>query len=233
MHPGAALRIAYEAEEGFSAALSLASLPQSQIDVAAQASLASDSSFIDATLRPRVRAHRVGTAELAYRGSRAGVWASSSWEHPLDAAPLAGDWMTDAQNPAWIGAVGAHWQAIRALELAASQIWINESSSVSAASTTPSMSLDLPSRFSFTHAFRLGANLRFGPRWGGEFQWVRDFASRGHQLSASLGYGNLASGVEHWRAQVGTDFFWGDFTDTGVGRYVGNDRIRGSLTYAF
>jgi hypothetical protein len=231
--PGAALSVRYGKEQGPWASLQYGLMPMHQLDLAVDAGLALNggNDIIEATVYPRVLFQHLVTLEGGYHASDFAVWASSTGEAPLQQAAPA-DWSLNDIGPAAIVSAGAELKIQtplsehRDLSLSGSILIVQEDKAPVA---DGQLSLDLPSRFPFTRAAQFDVRWQASPKLLTDVKWITDIAQASRLISADVNW--LPKGP--WILGVGADLISSDTGQGLIGQYVGDDRVRLKVAYAF
>ncbi len=143
-------------------------------------------------------------------------------------------------GPALLAAVGGEIRIDRLFALSASYLDVEEDKPPMQTDTIP---LNLPSRFEYSSAFQIEGKWTGIPRVLSAVRWVYDLDGSSSLLSLDLTYEPsirksgplraLFGGEGTWTVGVGADLISSMGGSGFIGQYVGNDRVRGRVSYAF
>lgn len=224
MNPGAAVSLRYGRERGFWLNGVYGVLPVHQVDMAVEQSFYLDQKAVKATVHPRILTHEVLTLESGYRGSNLQGWASASGEYPLEKAISQGQ-AANRIGPALLMSGGGSVQLAGGFEILGSYLQIHEKKPAPKPGDLP---IELPSRFQYTQAMKLGAQWTGMTHLTYGFNWTADLKDKSHLFSADIAFNKSG-----WQLGIGSDFFASATNRGPIGQYLGNDRVRGRIAYAF
>lgn len=180
---------------------------------------------IDATIHPRFPYHHLGTAEGGYLTREWSAWASLTREIPVR-EEIAGNWHSFPYGPAWVASAGGSVELARGLSLSPSYLRVSED-----AGPVPRYLRSIPyvSRFGYSEAARLAALWRASRKLESKAAWTRDLEHSNGLVSTDVSYQagpTLAFGL-------GVDLLVARNDQGFIGQYLGNDRVRWKVHYAF
>jgi hypothetical protein len=172
----------------------------------------------------------INTLETGYESPNGDfdIWASGSYEHPFR-FENQDTWLNPIITPSTILSTGMSRRLHRDFRIQGSILSIREQAFASS-SKLPNVSVDLPSRFPLKQGIQLAGNWRVSDRSESTMTWIHDFLNRNH--FASLDFQHTMPGPR-LTLGVGMDLILAQNTQGWVGRYAGDDRVRGWLKYAF
>lgn len=224
LHPSAALSLRYETPElGPWASLSYGVLPVHQVDLALETQYAPIEDRIYATIHPRVIMRQLANGEIGFADRDSMLWGSVTVENPMPVAtnPL---WISNHVGHSVIAGVGGELFRSAPVSFQWSYLSIREEGG-----STDQAEYALPPRFSYNHAVMVGARGELAAgRIRPSARLIRDLDWTENWIQTDLEYR-----ANTWNAGIGADLI---STETGrgyLGQYDGEDRIRGSISYAF
>ena len=239
IRPGAALQARYGSPEGPWGSFSYGVMPMHQVQMAIEAPYDPILNQVDATIHPMSFYHHLVTFETGFHGKHWSVWGSATGEDPVQQAVPA-SWDITPMGPAVMAAAGGEMRLDEFFTFSSSYLQVKEDAPPLAATAVP---LNLPSRFEYTQAYQMEGKWTGIPQVTADVHWIYDIANLSSLLSCDLIYQptakrsnllrSLFGGYGAWTFGVGADFIT-SASDAGyIGQFVGNDRVRGRISYAF
>lgn len=232
--PGAAVQARFGGRTRFWGALAYGVLPVHQIDMAADVGLKADGP-VNASIYPRFLAHQLLTLEAGYRGKFWSVFGSVTGESPVGASrSIPEDWLYTPVGPSLISSVGGSLTWREGLKVTASFLNVMEKPE-----TLPPQSdidIKLPGRFPFRRATLLQAAWQNRTDFSYQLNWIYDTELDSGLVTTGIFYRpgfSVSPDNARLTYGVGSDFISSTTGQGWIGQYVGNDRIRGSVAYAF
>jgi hypothetical protein len=234
LRPGGAVAVDFGESQGGWGKVSYGYMPVNQIDLALEAYLSLGDNAVNSIIHPRFYYHHLGTIESGYNGEFWSLWAGVTREEPvIKSAPTP--WNTTAIGPAWIASTGGMLRWQEGLFIKANYLYIDEEKPTLA---PKSIKVDLPSRFYIERALKITGRWDDQKPWTYEIGSIFDLKDQSTQYLAEVGFEpGRGSPKSHWTS--GWTFGLGlevisSITGNGVmGTNAGNDRVRGSVAYAF
>lgn len=226
LNPGAAVQLKYGKNQGPQAALIYGYKPIHQVDIALEAGLKPQESVLDATLHPRVLFHHILTGEVGYKLKDASVWFSATGESP-EGAQTPTNWVTNRVGPALITSFGSDLDLGDGFSLSGSYLDIQENQP---APKEGDFQINFPSRFPYRRATQLSAQYDGMKHLTYDLGWKYDIENASHLISTDVTYATFR---KDWKLGFGVDLFASTTSRGLIGQYYGNDRVRGSISYAF
>lgn len=241
VRPGAGVQARYGDHKGPWASASYGLMPMHEVQMAVETGGGFNplTDQVDAVIHPVTLFHHLATAETGYRGQLWSLWGSVTGENPIQPV-IPPTWQMAPMGPALLTAVGGDMKLDEFFTLSASYLRVDEDLPPPVANEIP---LNLPSRFQYTRAVQVEGKWTGIPQLTADLHWVYDIANVSNLVSFDLLYQPLVKrssvlramfgGYGSWAFGVGTDII-SSSSDTGfIGQYVGNDRVRGRISYAF
>ena len=237
--PGAAVHARFGGRTRFWGSLAYGVLPVHQIDMAVDVGLKtgsdSSNSKVLASIYPRFLVHQLLTAETGYRGKFWSVYGSVTGESPIGASrSIPGDGLYTPVGPSLISSFGGSLTWREGLKVSASILSIVEKPGTRSAMAD--IDIALPGRFAFTRATQVQASWQNRTDFSYNVGWTYDMAKDSGLVSSNVFY---RPGFSHRPDDatvtfgLGADFISSSTGKGWIGQYVGNDRLRGSVAYAF
>lgn len=233
LNPGAAMGVRYGAKEGAWAQGIYGFMPIHQVNVSISPAYVLQQDYIEVPIHPRVLHHHVLTGESGYKTRDWSLYGSTTAESPVK-KDIPENWMTAPVEQAILASVGGSARLSGGFKLSSSFLYIYEKKNSPA---EKSMNIALPSRFPYNRAVKVSGE------WDGQTKLTyglgltSDLSNRSSLVSFDMNFHpGLKEATEKtgaWMLNVGTDFFTSTTGKGQIGQYVGNDRIRGGLAYAF
>ncbi|MBC7691856.1 MAG: hypothetical protein H7222_08800 [Methylotenera sp.] len=233
LNPGGAMQVRYGEKQGGWIQANYGILPILQPNLSIEPSIVLQSNEVEVTVHPRILYHHVMTGETGFKNRDFSLWSSVTGETPLQ-KQIPSSWVTIPIGPTLIVSAGAEANFRGGFKLNGSLFYLNETTPAQTDAAVDTSSLQ--GRFEYKKAARLGAE------WSGmthltySTAWIADLEEKSNLMSFDLNFrpkldASLVSGA--WLINVGTDFFTSS-TGTGhLGKYQGNDRVRGGVSYVF
>lgn len=217
-----------ESGRGAWASITAGFKPMNAADITADAALKlSPDQYVSADLYPRAVMHELATFEAGWSSERTKLWGSLTRELPRDHAAPAG--RTGApMGAATLGSMGADVAMGSRLRITGSALLISEEPSLDSGAA---VQISIPGRYRFKRAARIAMNWRSHARLDYLASWTRDFASAGYHASIEARY--AYSLVRPVTLGLGAEFFGEAPAASFYGPYYGNDRVMGTVSYAF
>lgn len=234
LRPGAASQIRVGGRTKWWGSVSYGVLPVNQIEMAAKVGLKVSENIVDAQIYPRFQWRHMLTTETGYKGKFWSVFASVTAEKPFRNQSMAQDLLYTPIGPAAILSWGGSLTWREGLKVSASYLNINEKPEVRQAFSD--IDISLPSRFAYRKAVQVNAlfDNRADFTYGGS--WIYDIEKDSGLVSATVSYRPRYS-INPENAKMtyslGADFIGSSTGQGWIGQYRGNDRLRGSVAYAF
>ncbi len=232
--PGAGVQARFGGRTRFWGALAYGVLPANQIDEAADVKL-KQAQYVNATVYPRFLVHQLLTAEAGYRGKFWSVFGSLNGESPIGASrSVSPDWLYTPVGPALISAWGGSLSWREGLKVTASYLSVLEKPA--ARPTLTDIDISFPSRFNYTKAALIQATWQNRTDFSYALGWTYDIAYDSGLASANVFYRpgfSVAPESSTLTFNIGADFISSTTGKGYIGQYVGNDRMRGGIAYAF
>lgn len=232
-NPGGSVSLRYFTDRenrGFFTQVNFAYLPIHQPHLAVRVEVpASDPNYVNVNIHPAVVMHRLITAEVGYKGTRANTFVSVTQENP-DKRPVPSEWITTPLEPAQIVAVGGDVMIGRKVKLKSSAVYVTEEKGPVVESSD--FKVDLPGRFMYRRAAQAGIEVYGNSRMTYELRMISDFETDSQMASLDLTY-TLVKKERALTLSLGSDFFASATSKGWFGQYKGNDRFRGGVSYAF
>ncbi|MGK5083966.1 hypothetical protein WDW37_11755 [Bdellovibrionota bacterium FG-1] len=239
IRPGGAIQIRYGAEDGPWVAGTYGVMPMHQAQLAVDAGYVPQKGVVDAIVHPRTLFHHLATGEAGYRGKLWSVWASATGESPIQKATPA-SWQADPMGPALLTSGGGEIRLDHIFSLSASYLGVDESKPAPSPDAVP---LNMPSRFEFQKATLIEGRWTGLPYFTLNVRWIYDLGQTSSLLSLDLLYQPFSKDNSALKAMfggpgsltfgVGSDLISSADGTGFIGQYVGNDRVRGRISYAF
>lgn len=237
INPALAVRVRYGEKYGGFVGGSAGVMPMHQSDLQVKASLMPGSdTYVDAALTPKFPLHQIATLEGGYQAKDWSVWGSLSGENPIDTGRDPGV-IANPIGRSWIASSGGSFRSDDGFRLSSAVLVISEKTTQQKNTSSIDVDLDVPPRFSYTKAVRLGAEWSgYSPLSYG-LNWTYDVDQLSGLISADLTYApnwnKNPKRSEQWSVGLGADFISSATGSGWIGQYQGHDRIRGRLAYAF
>jgi len=226
LKPNAALKLRYGETDGGWASVTYGFQPLHQADIAADARVElSKGTWVQSTVHPTFPYRHLFTVESGYVASAWWVWSSLTSERPLRESTDP-SWVRPPMGPALIGSTGIGLRPSRKLQMHASYLAVHETAQPT---DTKNFDLFMPSRFAYMKAARFEGTWKSGPRTDWMSAYVVDIDRASSQVSVDFRYQPNSS----WRFGVGADGIISGSSEGMIGQYIGDDRIRWSVNYAF
>lgn len=227
--PNAAFSVRAGGKEGPWASANYAYTPlsQAQISIEPQINLVNSASF-NTVIHPQFPYHHLATFESGYQTSRFSVWGSLTRDIP-EVSEVPSTWISRPLDPQTIAAVGVSGEVARGLILSSSYINGHEGE------VNDPLSATLLSRqpvYNYSQAVDFGASWRNGSRLGYDLYAVYDIDNISSQISFDLSL-LPRQGQSNWIAGIGFDAITSATGQGWIGQFVGDDRVRWRLGYAF
>jgi hypothetical protein len=239
VRPGGGIQVRYGAKDGIWSSASYGVMPMHQVQMAIDPKFRQSSGVVNATVHPVTLFHHLATFESGYRGEHWSIWGSVSGEGPIQKS-LPVEWQTDPMGPALLTGLGGDIKLDDYFTLSGSYLRVDEKAPPPLPGAIP---LNLPSRFQYERAFQLEGQWTGIPQLALGAKWTYDIGNLSGLVSMDVLYRPLIKpssilrsmfgGYGSWAFGVGADLI-SSATQTGyIGQYVGNDRVRGRISYAF
>ncbi|MBL7713857.1 MAG: hypothetical protein JNL01_00225 [Bdellovibrionales bacterium] len=234
LRPGAASQLRFGGRTKLWGSVSYGVLPINQIEMAAKVGLKVSENVVDAQIYPRFQWRHMLTTETGYKGKFWSVFASATAEKPFRNQSMASDMLYTPIGPATILSWGGSLSWREGLKITASYLNINEKPEVRQAFSD--IDISLPSRFAYRKAVQVNAvfDNRSDFLYGGS--WIYDIEKDSGLVSANVFFRPRYS-IDPEKAKLtyglGADFIGSSTGQGWIGQYRGNDRLRGSIAYAF
>ncbi|MCM0605370.1 MAG: hypothetical protein KA715_04710 [Xanthomonadaceae bacterium] len=209
-------------------------LPIHQADIFLDATLSASTSRIDAKIMPQFHMQELMGLEAGYQADVFSLWFSAQRQTPNVASIADSTTIRNSIGPASLIATGADFHLMnKNLTLTTTVLTVDET-------TTPvsgAFAVSLPSRFWYKRAFQIGA--QYGnpdSKFTYTANWINDIEQVSQLISVDVGfrpYINKAGTLSSLTVSLGTDFFTSSTGAGTIGQFVGNDRVRGRIAYAF
>jgi hypothetical protein len=233
MNPSVAMQVRYGEEMGVWAQGSYGIKPIHQVDLAVSPKYFLQEDQVRVSVNPRILTHQLLTAEGGYRDRRFSIWASGSVERPFGEATPE-DWITQPVGSTVILSAGIRGRMTDTIQLSFSGISIDETTPEKRAND---IQIDLASRFMFRRALKMRGEWDAGRKVSYGAGWVMDVADRSSLVSMDLnfypGFRDPGAKGGAWLLNVGGDLFFSNTSQGFLGQFLGNDRVRGGVAYAF
>ena len=234
LQPGAAISGRYGQKTGEWGSVSYAYLPIKQAVVAVEPQLQFDNQLsLLATVHPLFPYHHLMTLEGGYQEESWSSWASATREIPIPENLPAG-WYATPIGPSWLASVGGSFVPTPGLTLSSSYLYSHEEADTSSA---PVFLPKFPSRFSYRSAGMLTAHWQATERLSHEGRVTHDFDQNATVLSfdglLQPRPGATGGSLAGWKLGLGVDFIFSGANDGQIGQFVGKDRVRWTMAYAF
>ena len=232
LRPNFALRARYDFENGAFLSLNSGVLPVHMTQMAAEPFLSTSGSAgrLDVNIRPQFPMRNINTLEAGFDSPSQdwSLWVSGSYEQPFR-FENQDTWLNPIITPSSIVSAGTRIQLTDNLSFNGGALYIHEQP-FQRSSKVPDVSVQLPSRFPLKQGIQMGGNYRFSDETQGDLSWLQDTLQQNHLVSM-----NVAHSIRSASLTIGggMDVIMARTTSGWVGQYVGDDRIRGWLKYAF
>ncbi len=234
-----ALNLRYGRENGMWASAGYGIMPVHQVDLAIEASLNLNAPTprMETDIYPRFPMHHMLTTEAGYKGKNWQAWSSISGEQPLSLDTMP-NWISNSTGPALISAAGGELNWQNSLSIYSSYLFVLEDNrGLTGPSSVGSISLDLPSRFPYRRAWIIGGDWDRGSPTTYSVKWTHDAEFVSSLISTDIKYRPRWSpkiyAYERWTFVLGADFIASSTSRGTIGKYRGDDRVRGGVAYAF
>jgi hypothetical protein len=238
VRPAAGMQVRYGAKDGVWSAGSYGVMPMHQVQMAIDAQYV-PGGVVEATVHPITLFHHLATFEGGYRGQHWSLWGSVTGESPIQKS-LPERWQMDPMGPALLSGMGGEIRLDDYFTLGTSYLRVDEEAP---APKPGAVQLNLPSRFQYKRAFRMEGRWSGVPQFSVGAKWTYDIDNRSGLVSLDLLYQpqirpssllrSMFGGQGSWALGVGTDLISSATQSGYIGQYVGNDRVRGRISYAF
>jgi len=233
INPGGAMQLRYQQSQdrGMWFQTSYAYLPIHQVplDVKTQGALNAQTMIANVDVFPKAVMHHMANIEVGFKANRYSLWASVTGEEPRKPnTPV--DLLTVQTEPSLITSFGGSAQMFKFIGVSASMLYVSEKPAPPSGDGT--LTVDLPSRFNYREAARAAIDIRTSDRFNTVLSNIYDFEYASGLYSVDFFYKNTKKHKE-WTLNFGADFFSSATSDGFIGQYKGNDRVRGSIAYAF
>lgn len=239
IRPGAGVQIHYGAKDGIWSAASYGVMPMHQVQMAIDPVYDVPGRVLNATVHPITLFHHLATFEGGYRGDRWSLWGSATGENPIKKS-IPSSWQTDPMGPALLTALGGDIRLDEYFTLTGSYLRVDEQMPPPIPGAIP---LNMPSRFQYERAFQLEGKWTGVPQLTLGTKWLYDVSNRSGLVSMDLLYQPrfkasstlhaMFGGYGAWAFGVGADLISSSTQSGYIGQYIGNDRVRGRVSYAF
>ncbi len=202
--------------------------PIYQPNIAVLPQLVPQKGVIDVRISPAVQRHHLLSFETGVNRNNFSLWSSVTNEIPTERT-LQPDWSAPNTEAAMIYSAGGSVRVGR---------WSLKSSYLLVDEKTPEtieekdFTIELPSRFSFRRAVRADLEFQSNGRMNYALGLVNDLAFDSQLISFDMTY-TLIKHETALTLNLGSDFFASSTSKGYIGQYMGNDRFRGGVSYAF
>ncbi len=230
IRPEAAISTRYQPKQGAWGGLQYGYLPIHQVDMAVDAGVRPTARLVEVDIYPRFPMHHLLTAETGYRADFFQIWGSLSGERP-EAPSNKANYIYNPMGPSLITSWGGSLSWQQGLTLHTSYLMVTEDKPAS--TSTSSTSIDLPSRYAYTKAWNFGGSWQANSYLTYEANWTYDVEKVSSLFSTDITFRKPLAAMSSWAVGVGADLINTSSGEGWIGRFEGNDRIRGKITYAF
>lgn len=232
--PNAMLSLKARTENGLWATGNFGYLPIHQADIYLDAALSAATAKVEAKIMPQFHMQQLYGAEAGYQAEVFSLWFSAQRQTPFINTLSSSTTIKNSIGPATLIATGADFHLFnKDLTLTTTVLTIDETQ----APLSGAFTVSLPSRFWYKRAFQVGAQYGHADsKLTYAANWISDIEQSSQLISVDVGFRpflNKAGSLNSLTVSLGTDFFTSK-TGTGtIGQFVGDDRLRGRVAYAF
>ncbi len=227
--PGSSIQVRYgEPEQGPWASWTYGVMPMHQAQLGVEAGFSPAKGYVEAMVHPVTQFHQLMTMEGGMRGKLWSFWSSTTVESPIQRS-IPASWQVDPMGPALVTSMGGELKLEDTFALSGSYYGVDESKPSAAADA---IALNLPSRFGYTHALQLQGHWTGFEPFSADARLVYDLGTRSGLASADFLY-QLSGTQGQWTVGMGADLINARNSTGWVGQFIGNDRVRVRLSYAF
>jgi hypothetical protein len=187
--------------------------------------------YTQVDIYPRILEHTLKTIETGYQSKYFSIWASGTKEDPItQSKPSA--WISNPVGSSTILSAGTQTSLDNGFKLGLSYLQVNESEPPVTNQEKDSVKISLASRYLYTKAAKISAEWDINGPLDFKASHTADIAQKSGLSSFDIFYTTITTD-KGFTLNAGLDLF-NSITNKGtVGQYLGNDRIRGGLSYVF
>lgn len=225
--PGLTAQLRYGEDKGYWVSGTYGNLPVNALTLAADASIGPQQDFVTANLNPVFHRHQIGQLEAGYSEEMGGIWASAAYE-AIEQQNVPSTWVQNAVGDARILSTGINLKWIKYLDFDFAYIYVDEKKP--ARPEDQLFDIPLPGRFPYERAARIGAHWAANDFLDYRLKWLGDLQNSNGVVSIDMEYRPRS---RRWSAGIGADLVRVENRVGWTGQFMGNDRVRGRVSYVF
>lgn len=224
-------RVSEHSDSGFFSGVMLGYLPINQVNLSVYLpQYVLQKNIVDVQVYPKILSHQIYSVDAGYKGSSFTFWGNAAYEVPDQWETESTDITTPRIENATITSVGFDYFFKLNAKFKSSFLLVKEDPKEKI--VKQDVTIDLPSRFQFHKAIKSGIELYGSQNFRYELGWIRDLEEDSDIMSGDI-YFQLLQKSSALTMNLGGDLFASTSGNGSIGKYKGNDRIRGGLAYAF